>query len=235
MSKNQDPSPRSSDPNGKTGKNEIYHRENLVGPFLVHKLLGPKSFLPPPPRPPGQRTPCPAAMQRAQSHSVRAPGHGCAARPMPFCSPQDRQYGKGVLRQVQREHGEQDGHGPQPVAALAVRERTARPRLPQREVRLHLRRRGLRDRPGGLQCDEGVRHCPTCVTHGVWKRLAFNIYITHPGRVVYLTQGCIRREGTSEAAPAAVRQAVGGGCQSGGGRLLSVTKAGGCHWASGRQ
>ena len=28
-------------------------------------------------------------------------------------------------------------------------------------------------------------------------------------------QGCIRREGASEAAPAAVRQAVGGGCQSG--------------------
>ena len=35
--------------------------------------------------------------------------------------------------------------------------------------------------------------------------------------------GCIRREGTSEAAPAAVRQAVEGGCQSGWGRLLSVT------------
>ena len=38
-------------------------------------------------------------------------------------------------------------------------------------------------------------------------------------------QGCIRREGTAEAAPAAVRQAVGGGCQSGWGRLLSVTNA----------
>ena len=38
-------------------------------------------------------------------------------------------------------------------------------------------------------------------------------------------QGCIRREGTSEAVPAAVRQAVGGGCQSGWGRLLSVTNA----------
>ena len=37
--------------------------------------------------------------------------------------------------------------------------------------------------------------------------------------------GCIGREGTSEAAPAAVRQAVGGGCQSGWGRLLSVTNA----------
>ena len=35
----------------------------------------------------------------------------------------------------------------------------------------------------------------------------------------------MRRGGTSEAAPAAVRQAVGGGCQSGWGRLLSVTNA----------
>ena len=35
------------------------------------------------------------------------------------------------------------------------------------------------------------------------------------------TWGCITREG----APAAVRQAVGGGCQSGWGRLLSVTNA----------
>ena len=37
--------------------------------------------------------------------------------------------------------------------------------------------------------------------------------------------GCIGREGTSEAAPEAVRLAVGGGCQSGGGRLLSVANA----------
>ena len=38
-------------------------------------------------------------------------------------------------------------------------------------------------------------------------------------------QDCIRREGASEAAPEAVRQAVGGGCRSGWGRLLSVTSA----------
>ena len=31
------------------GKNEIYNRENLVRPFLVHQVLGPK---PPPPLPP---------------------------------------------------------------------------------------------------------------------------------------------------------------------------------------
>ena len=33
------------------------------------------------------------------------------------------------------------------------------------------------------------------------------------------------KEGATEAAPEAGRQAVGGGCQSGWGRLLSVTKA----------
>ena len=38
-------------------------------------------------------------------------------------------------------------------------------------------------------------------------------------------QGCSRREGASEAAPEAVRQAVGGGCPSGWRRLLSVTNA----------
>ena len=38
-------------------------------------------------------------------------------------------------------------------------------------------------------------------------------------------QGCIRRGGASEAAAEAVRQAVAGGCQSGWGRLLSVTNA----------
>ena len=45
------------------------------------------------------------------------------------------------------------------------------------------------------------------------------------GRRLGWGQECNRREGTSEATPAAVRQAVGGGCQSGWGRLLSVTNA----------
>ena len=31
------------------GKDEVYHWENLVGPDLVHKLLGPRAP-PPPPR-----------------------------------------------------------------------------------------------------------------------------------------------------------------------------------------
>ena len=34
-------------------KSELYHRENLVGPVLIHKLLGPK---PPLPRPPHSGT-----------------------------------------------------------------------------------------------------------------------------------------------------------------------------------
>ena len=40
-----------------------------------------------------------------------------------------------------------------------------------------------------------------------------------------VAHGCTGREGASEAAPEAVRQAAGGGCQSGWGRLLSVTNA----------
>ena len=39
-------------------------------------------------------------------------------------------------------------------------------------------------------------------------------------------QGCIRREGTSEAAPEALSQAVGGGCQSGWGAVTVGYK---CH------
>ena len=38
-------------------------------------------------------------------------------------------------------------------------------------------------------------------------------------------QGCIRREGASEAAIDAVTQAIGEGCQSGWGRILSATNA----------
>ena len=38
-------------------------------------------------------------------------------------------------------------------------------------------------------------------------------------------KGALEGKGTSEAATEAVGQAVGGGCQSGWGRLLSVTNA----------
>ena len=46
------PPPRTPPPKTKVtivGKNEICNRENLVGRFLVHKLLGPRPPLPPPP------------------------------------------------------------------------------------------------------------------------------------------------------------------------------------------
>ena len=58
-----DPSPKTPSPPPQTkvtivGKNEIYNRENLVRPFLVHQVLGPK---PPPPLPPPllKRSPAP--------------------------------------------------------------------------------------------------------------------------------------------------------------------------------
>ena len=51
------PLPGPSSPKNKVTivvQNEIYHRENLVGPFLVHKLLGPR---PSPPTPPLSSSP----------------------------------------------------------------------------------------------------------------------------------------------------------------------------------
>ena len=69
MIKNQgggDPSPKTPSPPPQTkvtivGKNEIYNRENLVRPFLVHQVLGPK---PPPPLPPLlKRSPAPPPLQ----------------------------------------------------------------------------------------------------------------------------------------------------------------------------
>ena len=53
------------------GKREICNRGNLVGPFLVHKLLGPKPG--PPLPPPTQKTPCPSPEPLAPS--CREVGH----------------------------------------------------------------------------------------------------------------------------------------------------------------
>ena len=63
---------------------------------------------------------------------------------------------------------------------------------------------------------------PGAVGHA--KRCAISHVRTPPpeSRHVRHGQGCSRREGTLEAAPEAVRQVAGGGCQSGWGRLLSV-------------
>ena len=60
-----------------------------------------------------------------------------------------------------------------------------------------------------------------------------------PDGMSHRGHGCIRREGASEVALEAVRPVVGGRCQCGGGRLLSVTNAieagpcrqGDCGWA----
>ena len=60
---------------------------------------------------------------------------------------------------------------------------------------------------------------------GGQRRLARLPVIPKRGRGVGGGQVCIGREGTSEVALEEVRSAVGGGCQSGWGRLLSVKNA----------
>ena len=83
-----DPSPKTPSPPPQTkvtivGKNEIYNRENLVRPFLVHQVLGPK---PPPPLPPpcSKRSPDPPPPPPPTRPGHPA-HHRCAtvARPQP--------------------------------------------------------------------------------------------------------------------------------------------------------
>ena len=91
---------------------------------------------------------------------------------------------------------------------------------------VHRSRPGLMESPGGQGCEGAVEGL-------VEERLV--VSGKAPGVSVgsrkctwWLEgegQGGIRREGTSEAAPEAVRSAVGGGCRSGWGRFLSVTNA----------
>ena len=83
--------------------------------------------------------------------------------------------------------------------------------------------------PGGMCIGPPYRRtrmmgCPVCPCVGGCERLELRSN-TRTATLVRRWQGCIRREGTSEAVPEAVRQAVGGGCRSGWGRLLSVTHA----------
>ena len=66
--------------------------------------------------------------------------------------------------------------------------------------------------PAGMYFDRGGCTPPPPPTFGV---------TIHFDLTASVRQGYIRREGTPEA----FRQAVGGGCQSGWGRLLSVTNA----------
>ena len=86
----------------------------------------------------------------------------------------------------------------------------------------------------GCACARGgryitVRHLLTSawVSNVIFSRCIVFFCLLFGSTVVHWVtappQGCIRREGTPEAE--AVRQAVGGGCQSGWRRLLSVTNA----------
>ena len=52
---------------------------------------------------------------------------------------------------------------------------------------------------------------------------AMSVRVLREGGHMSPRQGCIGRERTSEVVPEFVRSAVGGGCQGGWGRLLSVT------------
>ena len=100
--------------------------------------------------------------------------------------------------------------------------------------------RVLLDKGGGGSCSRATRTTaaglqrlpndimspPSTGTHhrirtSPWVRASATWCVQRSGQ----PQRCIRRERTSEAAPEAVRQAVGGGCQSGWGRFLSVTNA----------
>ena len=54
---------------------------------------------------------------------------------------------------------------------------------------------------------------------------AYTRWVLETGSHLGHPRDALEGKGTSEAAPAAVRQAVGGGCQSGWGWLLSVTNA----------
>ena len=68
-----------------------------------------------------------------------------------------------------------------------------------------------------LRMKLGIQKCPQVPEK--------NPHPTLSGPAWGFGQGCIRRGRASEAVPEAVRQAVGEGCQSGCGRLLSVTNA----------
>ena len=67
-----------------------------------------------------------------------------------------------------------------------------------------------------------TKHQVNALTHKVAGRHDRTALRPPPSPPSPPPQGCLRREGTSKAAPEAVGQAVGGGCQSGWGRLLSV-------------
>ena len=102
-----DPSPKTPSPPPQTkvtivGKNEIYNRENLVRPFLVHQVLGPK---PPPPLPPAtQKKPwgggAGASPPPPPFHAVTA--RSLAGPPLPTTVPYQREDNEWVCDSTQR-------------------------------------------------------------------------------------------------------------------------------------
>ena len=145
----------------------------------------------------------------------RRPLYGAAAerlRPRRWRSRPVRRFGRaeGVARA-------RAGDG-SPADPPTAEECTAPRRNGRREQRRHMRRRpalgGVHRRPRGRVSAVA----PPPPLRGTYP----GARATHGGR----PQGCIRREGTSEAAPEAVRQAVGGGFQSGWGAVTVGYK---CH------
>ena len=135
----------------------------------------------------------------------------CLAPPHMSAAPSPRSVGgRGILHTISP---------PPPSSPQPLRTRpSGTAGVPKAVVPLHSRGSGIRvavPRPPHLQEQHQVRNVDgnnacRCSNKGV--ALAGG-------------QGCIRREGTAGVTPEAVRQAVGGGCQSGWGRLPSVTNA----------
>ena len=75
--------------------------------------------------------------------------------------------------------------------------------------------RCLRSSGGVFVCVSETADTPLLSFSGHGRGPSWGVCARPDGRGGGVRQGCIRREGTSEAAPEAVRQAVGGGCQSG--------------------
>ena len=77
------------------GKNEVYHWENLVGPFVIHKLLGPRP--PPPPPPPPQH---PGHCRCYGEERVHLPIQSCCTARMPI-----RTSSPGAIKPVFAQQG----------------------------------------------------------------------------------------------------------------------------------
>ena len=114
-----------------SGKNEIYLWENLVGPFLVHKLLGPR------PRPPSCYTPPPSQL-RPRPPPPPFPGMRTGALPskswllVPLLLPPGRCRGYQVHPQRHLLQVRQQGHRA-PVRGRRQRQQGLQPRAARQQ------------------------------------------------------------------------------------------------------